>query len=691
MRISTRLRVISTATTAGLLVMLALLAWTFYEFKSAERDKALANQILVNFFERASFRDQYFLHREDRSRIQWDESKKESDRLLERARLQFRNAEQQQTLARLHTHIENTVPLFHRIVENSRALQTSTGSKHQIFEELDLRLYSQLLLKADAVRDAANSLYLASSRRVDQSYLRLITVVGLFAIAVSLLTILTSIALGRMIHRRLLPLHDGARIIAGGKLSHRIHCDNPEEFADLALSINTMTEGLQTFTHKLEAEIAVRKQAESLLQQSNELLQSVVQNVPASIFWKDRDSRFLGCNTQFAQDAGLSAPDQLIGKTDFEMSWKAQADAYRADDKATMDSGIAKLNFEEPQTTPDGKILWLRTSKVPLRDGNNCVVGVLGMYQDITELKRAEEVLRESESRFRTLANSAPVLIWMSGPDKLYNWFNKVWLDFTGRSRQQEQGNGWAEGVHPEDFQRCMDTYVTAFDARQEFAMEYRLRRHDGEYRWMSNHGIPRFDEQGAFLGYIGSCVDATENHAAQNQLQYLAHHDPLTHLPNRLLFLDRLKQTIASAKRDKEKVALLFVDLDRFKPVNDNYGHDIGDLLLKEVAKRMQACVRESDTVARIGGDEFVILLPTIESAEDAKQVAEKIRLALNQPFNLATLTLQISSSAGIAIYPEHGSNDEQLFKNADTAMYRAKENGRNEVLLYQSAERKS
>lgn len=167
--------------------------------------------------------------------------------------------------------------------------------------------------------------------------------------------------------------------------------------------------------------------------------------------------------------------------------------------------------------------------------------------------------------------------------------------------------------------------------------------------------------------------------------LRYMAQHDPLTRLPNRMLFSDRLQQEIAIAKRDKKYFAVMFLDLDNFKPVNDKFGHGIGDLLLKEAAKRIKACVRESDTVGRFSGDEFTVLFRAIEHKEDAIAVAEKIRHALNQPFKLAGQNLQISSSTGVAIYPDHGDSEAQLLKNADIAMYCAKGNGRNMVQLFQ------
>ncbi len=685
MRISTRLRTISTATTVGLAVMSALLAWTFAEFKRAENDKALANAILVNFFERTSFRDQYFLYREERTRVQWEANKQQSDRLLEQARLQFEHTEQLQTLKRLRKYIDDTVLLFHRIVDNQRTLQTISGSKRHVYEELDRRLSSQLLLKAELVRDSATTLNEACSRQVQQTYQQLLIVTGVFAISVALLAILMSISLSKIIKRRLIPLHDGARIIAGGDLSHRIAFDTNDEFADLAQSINRMTDGLHAFTQRLEAEINEHERTEEKLEELNLDFVSFLENTSDFIYFKDKDSHFRFCSQTLANITGHTSWRDMVGKHDLEVFPKDTAQIYYEEELPIFREGIPLLNKVDPYYDAAGNPGWVSTSKWPLFDAEGNVIGLFGISRDITESKQAIDALRESESRFRTLANSAPVLIWMSGLDKLCNWFNKVWLEFTGHSMEQELDNGWTKGVHPEDLQRCLDTYVTAFDARQEFVMEYRLRRHDGEYRWLTDHGIPRFDEQGIFLGYIGSCVDVTESHVEHVQTQFTAQHDPLTHLPNRLLLEDRLQQLLSSAKRDKERAALLFIDLDRFKPINDSHGHDIGDRLLQEVAKRLQACVRESDTVARIGGDEFVILLPMVESPEDAKQVAEKIRAALNQPFNVATLTLHISSSTGVALYPEHGVSNEQLLKNADTAMYWAKESGRNEVLFYQ------
>lgn len=187
-------------------------------------------------------------------------------------------------------------------------------------------------------------------------------------------------------------------------------------------------------------------------------------------------------------------------------------------------------------------------------------------------------------------------------------------------------------------------------------------------------------------LSIVGMGLAATVNafKKVEAEIRIQAHHDTLTGLANRLLLTDRLVQEIATAKRNNQHLAIIFHDLDKFKPVNDNYGHQMGDLLLKEVAKRLKDCIREMDTVARIGGDEFVILLPMIEDSQDVIAVAERIHTSLLLPFEIQGETINISTSIGIALYPEHGLDDTTLLVNADNAMYFAKNSGRNNIQIY-------
>ena len=200
-----------------------------------------------------------------------------------------------------------------------------------------------------------------------------------------------------------------------------------------------------------------------------------------------------------------------------------------------------------------------------------------------------------------------------------------------------------------------------------------------------SYSGDVRYTERDKLLlQFVSTQIAAAiERKQVETRLQYIARHDLLTDLPNRALFHDRLHAALARARSTRERLALLYIDLDRFKRVNDTFGHTTGDLLLQEVARRIKACVRESDTAGRLGGDEFVVLLNKVNLPKHAATVAEKIRHALNQPFDLAGQRVHIAASLGIAVYPEHGEADAPLIRHADTAMYAAKNNGGNQSLM--------
>lgn len=208
----------------------------------------------------------------------------------------------------------------------------------------------------------------------------------------------------------------------------------------------------------------------------------------------------------------LGTPKEVISKSIYEeLPWSVAEIIVKATREALATKEIVSCEYS---LDINGKEAWLDANISPVSEDR-----VIQFARDITERKRIEIALRESESRFKELADHAPVLIWLSGLDKLCYHFNKIWLDFTGRTTEQEYGNGWAEGVHPDDLQFCLDTYVQAFEARQKFEMEYRLRRFDGEYRWLLDTGVPRFDANGEFLGYIGSCIDISDRKLAEIEL----------------------------------------------------------------------------------------------------------------------------------------------------------------------------
>ena len=257
MRIASRLRAVSIATIAAIFLLAPYLISTLIDFRSAKSDFVLAERIKNNFFERASIRDQYYLHREDQLRAQWEQSKAAADLLLLDADSQFVSAEDRDIVARLRRAIDETSLIFRRIVGNTEALQKA-GNDREVLAEFDKRLYSQLLLKASAVHAGSTALQEASETRVERAYEGLIIAVSLFSAMLVLATVIVSLQIKHLIGKRLAPLHAGAAIVAGGDLDHRIACAGSDEFSELAQSINAMTGKLQEFTIELEARVRER-------------------------------------------------------------------------------------------------------------------------------------------------------------------------------------------------------------------------------------------------------------------------------------------------------------------------------------------------------------------------------------------------------------------------------------------------
>ncbi len=333
----------------------------------------------------------------------------------------------------------------------------------------------------------------------------------------------------------------------------------------------------------------------------------------------------------------------------------------------------------------DGSWKWvLSRGMVVSRDPEGKPLRMIGTHSDITERHQREDKLRLAA----TVLNTMDEAVVVTDLENRIVSVNPAFTRITGYLPDEVIGKDpkvLASATQSAEFYQDMWQSLFATGAWQG---EIRNRRKDGNLylEWLSLKRV--CNDMGLPTNYVAVFSDITERKATEERTQYLAHYDLLTGLPNRTLFSDRLHQAIAKARRDKSQMALMFIDLDKFKPVNDTLGHQVGDLLLEQVASRLRECLRrESDTVARVGGDEFVVILQEIEAVGDAALVAEKILQLLNQTFDIAGHPISISSSIGIAIFPEHGSDEKLLLKCADAAMYRAKEGGRNRLVVAESS----
>ncbi len=308
------------------------------------------------------------------------------------------------------------------------------------------------------------------------------------------------------------------------------------------------------------------------------------------------------------------------------------------------------------------------------------------LFEDICERKRAEETLHKAEEKYFRIFNEAVVGIFQSTPDGRFLSVNPELARIYGYASPAEL------------MANCTDiAYQTFVDPskRDLFKgtleekgsvnnLEYQAYRKDGSKMWLLENARAVRNSSGATLYYEGTVADITDRKVAEERVQYLAYYDALTDLPNRALLADRLSTAVAGARRQKDKVALLFLDLDRFKSINDSFGHSFGDLVLQDVAKRLKRRTREQDTVARLGGDEFLIVLNNVKDISDVAVAAKRFMDAMTAELVVQGHSLSITCSLGISIFPEHGMDVETLVKNADAAMYSAKENGRNNFQFF-------
>ncbi len=264
------------------------------------------------------------------------------------------------------------------------------------------------------------------------------------------------------------------------------------------------------------SEIEVRKRTEQALADREHQLATVLDVLPVGVWLLDTQGKILLANPAGEKTTGPSKP--LFTEVDNNYFDEQSNLANVA--RSALKGGTTTLNEITECTSDDGRRITLLNSAIPLRGSRGEIVGAVVASEDISLRMHAEAALFETEHRFRVMADIAPVLLWVSGPDKKYTWFNKPWLDYAGRSMEQQIGDGWAEGVFTEDLDGCLTTYNEAFDARKPFEMEYRLKRADGIYRWFLDRGIPRFDSNGDFLGYIGSCIDMEDRKVAEETMK---------------------------------------------------------------------------------------------------------------------------------------------------------------------------
>ncbi|MCC3472105.1 MAG: EAL domain-containing protein [Microcoleus sp. PH2017_15_JOR_U_A] len=434
-------------------------------------------------------------------------------------------------------------------------------------------------------------------------------------------------------------------------------------------------------------DISHRKLAELELETSLSLLQATIESTADGILAVDGSGKVVSFNRKFAQMWQL--PDFLLDSRDsnqilgFGISQLRYPEIFLNRAKELSDIPAAE-SFDVIEFQ-DGRIV--ERYSLPQHTGGK-ITGRVFSFRDVTERWQSEEKLRKSEERFHLLTRATNDAVWDFNVSRNEYWLSEEFEKVFGYKLNETQTidlESWWLNVHAEERERVKSSFNETMNSdAQCWSEEYSFRRADGGYVFVLDRGYIIRNASGQAVRAIGTMMDITQRRQAEEIIRYQAVYDQLTGLPNRILFNDRLLASLKQAKKNEKMLAVMFLDLDRFKKINDTLGHAAGDRLLEGFAGRISDTLRSTDTVARWGGDEFTVLLPEINCLEDAIKTAQRILDNLKPAFKLEQQAFHISSSIGIALYPNDGEDAETLVKNADAALYRAKERGRNNYQLY-------
>lgn len=507
-----------------------------------------------------------------------------------------------------------------------------------------------------------------------------LTLMILFEAAITLLILLILVSKIFYTRRYVLdPLDDLTKetnAIANGLYSARCKIIGNNELAKLGIDFNRMAHAIQHTLSLHEQTEHLLRQNESRLKEAQEIAQIgnwELDLVDGTLYWSDEIFIIFE-----------------IDKSIFDASYDAFLKAIHPEDREKVDQAYThSLKTREPYEIkhrllfPTGSIKWVNERCITYYDDDGKPIRSVGTVQDITEHIKKEETLRLYASVFE---RSGEAIIITNEKNEIIAT-NEAFHKLTGFNQQEALGKNPYTLVAAQSTS-ASNQFIWRDLAENSFWQGEMSSRHkDGHTytAWLYITAVRDVDNK--IINYIASFADITEHKAALDRIQHLAHHDMLTDLPNRLSLIERLKQAVNTAQRNKEIIGIMFIDLDRFKIINDTLGHHIGDLLLVEVSQRLKACVRNNDIVARLGGDEFVVALLELKNIDATFPIADKILSTVGEPYVLEGHQIHSSPSIGIAFYPDNGNDISSVMKNADIAMYHAKSKGRNNYQFFESS----
>ncbi len=427
-----------------------------------------------------------------------------------------------------------------------------------------------------------------------------------------------------------------------------------------------------------------RKLAEEALIQSEERYRSILDNTREGYFEADLAGNFTFVNDAECHDLGYTR-EELIG-----MNYKQYTDETEGKKLLEVSLGVFRTGeqinaFDGEFIKKDGTKGFNQVSLSLIKNQEGQPIGFRGLSRDITERKKMEETIRQSEERYRTIIEEMKE--WYFETDLSGNiiFFNEIFADVLGYSEGALTGLNFRSLFKKEESDSIYEIFNQVFKTGQPSRnFPHEFIQPDGTMTSAEFSIFPKRDGDDRIVGFRGVGHDITERKIAEKRIQYLATHDALTDLPNRMMFSQLLNHTLQSARRFKRQFAVFFIDLDRFKVINDTLGHEAGDQLLQEIAKTFKRVLREIDVIARLGGDEFVILIEEVDDLTQITGVAQRVLSAAMKPMVIMGQECRITASIGISVYPKDAQDEQTLMKNADLAMYLAKEEGKNNYQFY-------
>ena len=425
-------------------------------------------------------------------------------------------------------------------------------------------------------------------------------------------------------------------------------------------------------------DISGRKSAEERLRGAEERYRTLVEQIPAVTYVDpvDDPDTPLYTSPHIERMLGYTPEEWIEGKLWLKCLHTDDRERVLAADERFEEGSDEVFDEEYRLLAKDGSVVWVREEAVVLRDGEGKPLYWQGIMYDVTKRREAEEALRRSEERYRTVVEEQTELVCRFSPDLTLTFVNDAYARYFGKRSEELLGSGFLDHVHEDDLAYYQGQLVRLNPKRPTATVEERVLTPRG-MRWLQWTDTALFDQEGRIVEYQSVGRDVTERRQAEERLEHQALHDSLTGFPNRRAFVDRLGQALRRTRRQGNRVAVLFMDLDGFKVVNDSLGHEAGDVLLTVVARRLVRCLRPEDTLARFGGDEFVVLIEAVADPAEAVQVAERIMDEFSRPFSIEGRELFVTASIGIALGEGKTKSPEDLLRDADTAMYRAKDEG--------------